>query len=145
MPTTAQAIANIKNLIGRDELPAALQQLRDMLANSSRLDEVLQLSGRFESLRRQVRLGTLGHAEANITQNQIRAALLELVDGIEPRDTASEAAAKDQSAISVENAKNTVIGSTITAGGDVHIGDKIIIQQADKIYNIDKIDNANFS
>lgn len=145
MPTTAQAIANIKNLIARDELPAALQQLRDMLANSSRLDEVLQLSGRFESLRRQVRLGTLGHAEANITQNQIRAALLELVDGIEPRDAASEAAAKGQSAVSVENTKNTIIGSTITAGGDVHIGDKIIIQQADKIYNIDKIDNANFS
>lgn len=145
MPTTAQTIAQIKNLIGRDELPAALQQLRDMLANSSRLDEVLQLSGRFESLRRQVRLGTLGHAEANITQNQIRAALLELVDGIEPGDAASEAAAKNQSAVSVENAKNTIIGSTITAGGDVHIGDKIIIQQADKIYNIDKIDNANFS
>ena len=47
--------------------------------------------------------------------------------------------------------KNTVTGSTISAGGDVHIGDSVVTnnqttnQQAEKIYNIDKIDNANFS
>jgi len=43
------------------------------------------------------------------------------------------------------NVKNVVIGSTITAGGNVYIGDKTLTQNADKIYNIEKIDNANFS
>jgi CHAT domain len=44
----------------------------------------------------------------------------------------------------LSDAKNVVADSSITAGGDVHIGDKQVIQNAEKIYNIDKIDNANF-
>jgi hypothetical protein len=47
-------------------------------------------------------------------------------------------------AISIVNSKNVVTG-TITASGDVHIGDKNITQNAEKIYNIDHIDQANFS
>jgi hypothetical protein len=45
----------------------------------------------------------------------------------------------------ISNSKNVVAGATITAGGNVHIGDKQVTQNAEKIYNIDKIDNANFS
>ena len=49
------------------------------------------------------------------------------------------------------NNKNNVIGSNISAGANVQVGDSAVTnnqttnQQADKIYNIDKIDNANFS
>ena len=50
-----------------------------------------------------------------------------------------------EAAISITQSKNVVSGSTITAGGNVHIGDKHVTQNAEKIYNIDKIDNANFS
>lgn len=51
----------------------------------------------------------------------------------------------DAPPITSTNNKNTVINSTITAGGNVHIGDKNITQNAEKIINIEKIDNANFS
>lgn len=46
--------------------------------------------------------------------------------------------------VSIENSKNVVLDASITAGGDVHIGDTTI-QNAGKIYNIGHIDNANFS
>jgi hypothetical protein len=37
------------------------------------------------------------------------------------------------------HSKNIVYQSAITAGGDVHIGDKQITQNAEKIYNIEKL------
>lgn len=41
--------------------------------------------------------------------------------------------------------KNVVRGSTIKAGGDFRLGDQNTTQNASKIYNIDKIDKADFS
>jgi len=41
--------------------------------------------------------------------------------------------------------KNVVRGSTIKAGGDFRLGDQNTTQNAEKIYNIDKIDKADFS
>jgi hypothetical protein len=141
----------IRDLIAHDELPTALEKLRTLLENSPKLDEVLLQSGRFHDIRKQIRLGVLSHAEANLTQNQIRAGLLELLREIE-ESTAESSSQPDaallraemEHAISIVNSKNVVTG-TITASGDVHIGDKNITQNAEKIYNIDKIDQANFS
>ena len=140
-----------RDLIAHDELPTALEKLRTLLENSPKLDEVLLQSGRFHDIRKQIRLGVLSHAEANLTQNQIRAGLLELLREIE-ESTAESSSQPDaamlraemEHAISIVNSKNVVTG-TITASGDVHIGDKNITQNAEKIYNIDKIDQANFS
>jgi hypothetical protein len=141
----------IRDLIAHDELPTALEKLRTLLENSPKLDEVLLQSGRFHDIRKQIRLGVLSHAEANLTQNQIRAGLLELLREIE-ESTAESSSQPDaallraemEHAISIVNSKNVVTG-TITASGDVHIGDKNITQNAEKIYNIDHIDQANFS
>ena len=156
MANTQTFFAQLRDLIARDELPSALEQLRTLLNNSPQLDEVLLQSGRFQDVRKQIRLGMVSNAEADLTQNQIRAGLLELLReiehsaGLSEELTSSQPHAKEISeemehAISIVNSKNMVIGSTISAGGDVHIGDKTITQNADKIYNIDKIDNANFS
>ncbi len=129
---TAQFIQQIRTRIARDELPEALEQLRTFLGNTPKLDEILHQSGRFENIRRQIRLGVVSHAEANLTQNQIRAGLLELVSEIErmnvgrvsnPSDV--ELRAEIERAISIVNSKNAVAGSTISAGRDAHIGDKI--------------------
>ena len=114
---------DIRELIARDELEQALQQLRLLLDNTPQLNEVLQQSGRFADIRKQIRLGVVSHAEATLTQNQIRYALLELLDEIgKQQDQAPELREEVQRAISIVQSKNVVVNSTIIAGGDVHIG-----------------------
>lgn len=118
-------LKHIRALIARDELEQALQQLQQFLAHSPQLEEVLQQSGRFEAIRKQIRLGTVSHAEAALTQNQIRAALLELLSEIDAQQAESPAlGAEAARAISILKSKNVVAGSTIS-GQTVHIGDVV--------------------
>lgn len=135
----------IRQHIALDELPATLQQLRTLLETSPKLHEVLQQSGRFNDLLHHIRMGTLSYEQAALTKNQIRASLLDLVDEVEKEAQQPAIAAELEKTIQIVNSKNVVLNSTINAGGDVHIGDKNLNQNAEKIYNIDKIDNANFS
>jgi len=136
---------HIRDLIARNDLPAALQQLRVLLENSPLLDEAILQMARFEDIRKQIRLGMLSDKEANFTKDQIREDLLDLLKVVETEAKKPAVKAEMDAAVSVVNSKNVMIGSTISAGGNVHIGDKTTIQNAEKIYNIDKIDNANFS
>lgn len=140
-------IPQLRELIARDELKAAIDQLRIFLEKTPKLDEILHQSGRFENIRQQIRLGTVSHPEAKLEQNQIRAALLDLLSEIETQGQQPALRAEIERAVVVENSKNVVVGSSITAGGSVDIGDKniTVTQNADKIYNINHIDNANFS
>ena len=140
-------IQQIRDLIAHDEIKVALEQLRTFLENTPKLDEIIQQSGRFENIRRDIRQGIVTHAEANLTQNQIRAALLDLLSEIETQGQQPAIHAEIERAVSVENSKNVVAGSSISAGGDLHVGDTAInvTQNAEKIYNINHIDNANFS
>lgn len=113
----------IRDLLARDEIGQALEYMRGLLDGSPVLQEVLQQSGRFAAFSRQVRLGTVSHGEATLTQNQLRHGLLELLQEIEGQTLQGESKAE------VERYAHTTD----------------IVQQADKIYNIGKIDNANFS
>lgn len=123
MQTNNQFIRHLRNLIARDEVQAVLEQLRILLANTPKLDEAIQQSGRFENIRRQIRLGTVSHADANLTQNQIRAGLLKLLREIETQSTQPAFYREIENAISIINSKNLVVGSTISASGNVQIGD----------------------
>ncbi len=114
---------SIRDLLARDEISQALESLRGLLDGSPALQEVLLQSGRFAALSRQVRLGTISHHEATLTQNQLRSGLLELVQEIEGQTRQGEPQAE------LERYSHT-------AG---------TVQHAEKIYNIGKIDNANFS
>ena len=126
---TRQFIHQIRDRIARDELEQALSQLRQFLANAPQLDEVLQQSGRFAAIRRQVRLGTVSHEDATLTRNQIRVALLDLLSEIDTRQAQSPAlGAEAAHAISILQSKNVVAGSTIS-GQTVHIGD-VVYQNA---------------
>ena len=140
--TPTACFNRIRAFIASDELPAALDLLRKLLANSPLLDEALHQSGRFENIRQQIRLGTVSASDANLTQNQIRAALLDLVREIEnlggfsagdsdgvtlshPVTHAGTLRDEIERALSVIDSKNVVAGSDIsTGGGDVHIGDR---------------------
>ncbi len=133
--TNQSFLDDIRSLIARDEMPIALEKLRALLENSPKLDEILHQSGRFANIRQQIRLGLVSHAEANLTQNQIRAGMLELVSEIEhsvgvtsSHPDTSALRAEVERAISIVNSKNTLVGSTVSAGGNVHIGD--IVYQA---------------
>jgi tetratricopeptide (TPR) repeat protein len=125
--------AQIRDLIARDEIVTALQQLRTLLDNSPKLDEILLQSARFQGIREQIRLGLVSHAEANLTQNQIRAGLLDLLSEMEenigrasnPSDVENTSLrAEVERAISIVHSKNVLNQSNIKAKRDVNIGDQ---------------------
>jgi len=139
-------LQEIRDLIARDRLDEALPLLRSLLDNSPQLDEVIHQSGRFAAIRNQIRLGVVSHEEANLTRNQISHAMLELLSEIEAQELEKPALKQEmEGAIANLNSENVISDATITAAGDVHIGDKQATQQAEKIYNIGEIDNADFS
>lgn len=121
-------IKNIQDLIAQDQLPQAIKLLKKLLENSPKLDEVILQSARLQSIRKQVRTGQVNFEDGNVTHNQIRAGVLELVTEITTQE-------KQREDIKKEIAKVKVASNT----GDT------IIQNADKIYNIKHIDKADFS
>ena len=124
MNTALSFPAQVRELIRTDDLPEALRLLQELLKNSPKLNEVLLQSARWSDISRQIRLGLVDFNQASLTKSQIRAGLLELLAEIETQ----------------ENTVPEVRGELerFAAG-------KTIVQQAEKIYNIEKIDNANFS
>lgn len=120
---STQFFDQIRALIARDEMEPALTQLRLLLEHSPKLDEVILQSARFSDIRRQIRLDLVSPKEASMTQSQIRAGLLELIQEIETQGAAPALHKEIEQAISIVNSKNVVSGSRISAGGNVHIGD----------------------
>lgn len=123
-----QFFDQMRDLIADDKLETALKQLRLLLENSPQLDEAILQTARFSDIRRQIRLGLVSHEEANLTQNQIRGGLLDLLREIETRGAEPALQKEIEQAISIVNSKNVVSGSRISAGGNVHIGDITVVQ-----------------
>ena len=73
----------VGELIGKDELPLAIAMLHKLLKNSPKLDEVILQSARYNDITKQIRLGTVDFNQANLGKNQIRYAILDLVQDIE--------------------------------------------------------------
>ena len=121
--TNQAFIQNIQNRIAKDDLAAAIALLKDLLAHTPLLNEVLQQSGRFEYILKQIRLGTLSHQEAALTRDQIRLALLDLVAEVEQQDETPALRAEIEKAAAIVHAKNVVVGASIKAQ-TVSIGDK---------------------
>lgn len=111
---------HIRSLIAKDDLNSALTQLQKYLQHTPVLNDVLQQAGRFANIQKQIALGTVSHKEASLTTNKIRIGLLELLTELEGITEQSDLKPEAQQAVST-------------------------IQTAEKIYNIDHIDNANFS
>jgi thioredoxin-like negative regulator of GroEL len=137
-------INQIRDLIANNQLEQALSTIRALLEHSPQLNEAILNMARFQELRQQIRKGAIDHEEATLTKNQITLASLDLLTEIEKQTQKPEIEEEVQRATSIIHNKNVNSGE-IKAGGNVHLGDKTINQQADKIYNIDKIDKADFS
>ncbi len=148
--TPTQFMKKIRVLIINNELDEALKTLRAFLNGSPKLNEAIQQSARYQRVKEQIRLGTIRHEDANVDINQITASILGLLTDLDEAISANTDLQEEtqQATTKIVNSKNVVSNSTITAGGNVHIGDKAVknsTQNAEKIYNIDHIDNANFS
>lgn len=82
-PSEKSFIPAIRQLIAEDKLEQALELLRLKLSGEPLLDEALHQSGRFQYIRKQIRLGIVSFEDANLTQNQIRFGLLDLLSEME--------------------------------------------------------------
>ncbi len=124
MDETKQFATQIRQLVATDELAAALQQLNLLLQNSPKLDEAVMQSARLHDIRRQIRLGLVDDKQANLTKNQIRAGILDLLDEMDTQQAAHPALREEMTQFVTTHisGKNIVAGS-ITAGGNVVIGD----------------------
>lgn len=122
--TSKQFISHIRSLLAKDKIEDAIQLLKQLLEKSPQLDETIQQDGRLNAVRKQVRLGTISYENANLTRNQIREGVLNFIRKIEAQ------------------MDNPNIQSEVE---EVATANKSIIQNAEKIYNIEKIDVANFS
>lgn len=136
--TPQQFINQVRELIARNELDAALRQLRELFDQSPQLDEVNLQSSRYHDIKKLIRLGLVSHQEATLTQQQIKAGLLELIREIEasalPSDEpapSTDLPAEIQRAISIVGSKNLVIDSHLTAGGNIQIGDSLTVNNQD--------------
>lgn len=103
-----QFIEIIREHISRDELEIALGQLRALLKSSPKLDEVILQSARFQDIRKQIRSGTTSKLEANLTQNQIRAGLLDLLLEIETQGATPTLREELERTISIVNSEKKV-------------------------------------
>lgn len=112
-------IEQVRELIAEDEIKLVLQKLQLFLKGSPQLSDAIQQSGRFTALQRQIMRGVIDDRAAELSHNQIRANLLDLLDEMEGKgsDTKIQAVMKDPT----------------------------VIQNAEKIYNIEYIDKADFS
>ena len=122
---TQTFIAHIRNLIGKDQFSEAIQQLSALLKDSPLLDQAVQQSARYNNVMKQIRLGLVDFESANIAQNQIRYGVLELLSEIEEQEQQAPAIKAEVERYTFKIEKNVVKNSTITAGGNVTIGDTV--------------------
>jgi formylglycine-generating enzyme required for sulfatase activity len=140
-------INQIRHHLVEGKISEALRLLRALLQNTPLLNEAIQQSARYADICRQVRLGVVGYKEAQLTQNQISWGVLELLSELEQQGGAPcldrlLAVVEEKvnhpglqqevtKAISVVNSKNVVVGTHISAMGNVHIGDIYIGNPSD--------------
>ena len=126
MGITQALRTEIQKIIARGELKAAVHLLQDFLKNSPKLNEAILQSARLSDVSRQIRLGLIESTQANLTKDQIRMGILELLEEIETQSKEAPIRQEMERVVSVLHSKNVVSGSTISAGGDVYIGDKTV-------------------
>jgi hypothetical protein len=129
---TKNYITQLRQLISKDKLPKAFQQLQELLDGTPLLKKALLQNARFNELTHQIHLGTISYDNADVTKNQIRASLLDIISAIENPNQYTPEIQKEieQAVVHISNSKNVVTGN-ISAGGNVTIGDQTIHTESD--------------
>lgn len=97
----------IRSLIARNRLSAAFKLMSNVLNNSPLLDEAVLQSARWHEIRKHIRQGTLSQMEANLTLNQIRASILDLLREIEEQSVRKEISEELERTYSLISQKNS--------------------------------------
>ena len=120
---------HIGDLIGKDDLKTAIQELHQMLRKSPQLDEAIIQSARYNNIMKQIRLETVSFEVANQTKNQIRLGILNLLaeleeQAVEQGQIRSEIETYLSSGSTlIRDSKNVIKDSSLTAGGNIIMGD----------------------
>lgn len=125
---SASYFEKIRQFVSNDDLDAAIKLLSRLLKNVPALDEAILQSARWNDLKRQIRLDQLHYETAQVSKNQIRAGILELLRDIEEQAAETKIKAETEAYLqSIQiSGKNIISSSTIQAGGSVTIGDQHI-------------------
>lgn len=155
MPSIPDFAASTLQLIAKDELKRAIQQLQQLLQGSPLLDEAIGQSARLTDLMQQIRRGTIDLKDAHAEKNKLRYALIDLVREVEEQAERNPVLKQQvevvlNGAVAVKHNQLTVTGDGNIAiqdvqGSDLKIQTGGTVQQAEKIYNIERIDKADFS
>lgn len=80
-PVPTSLAKTLRQLIASGRTAEAIPKLVEHAENHAPhlLDDVLQLSARWESLKRKERIGVMSHSDANVERNQVNGALLEVI------------------------------------------------------------------
>lgn len=137
MNEQSAVVKKARDLISKDQLDKAFELLANLFNNSPYLNEVIQQTGRFNELEKQVRLGILSTEKRTVALNQIRLGLLELIDRVEIGGSNAKVAQeiiafekqnpelisiKDSGASTIYG--NINISGEVAAGRDIQIGKK---------------------
>lgn len=102
----------VRELIAKDELEEAFNRLQAFLKGSPKLDETIVQSARHRDVLKQLRLGAIDFQQANLTKNQIRSSLLELIRELENFKYLEENQTKDYNYIVKKIADNRGAGTS---------------------------------
>ncbi|MEZ4776944.1 MAG: CHAT domain-containing protein [Bacteroidia bacterium] len=75
-------LAEVREMISRDNITGAFNKLRGMTLENNVSQSMILLEGRFNSLNRQVRMGTISYAESSVEKSRIVYGLIGLLDEI---------------------------------------------------------------
>lgn len=120
----------IGDLVGKNDLKIAIEELHQLLKKSPKLDEAIIQSSRYNDIMKQIRIGTVSLEEANRTKNQIRLGILNLLAEIEEQAEQKEQvrseieAYQSSGSMVIRDSKNVVKDSSLKAGGGIIIGDQ---------------------
>lgn len=114
----------IRQLIANDELKEAIHLLQELLQNSPKLNEAILQSARLNDVSRQIQLGTIEYDQANLTKNQIRKGILDLLDEVDAKQPVVPEAWKEvERFVTLNISGKNIVAGNVTAGGNVVFGD----------------------
>jgi hypothetical protein len=138
MAETTQVIKELKNLIAKNKLKKAIDQLRELLEHTPLLRQAILQERRFHDLQQKIMMNTISEEEANLQKNQLSLSLIQLLDAIKHQQTNIPAIAEEieKASIHIENSKNIVTGNITTQSGNVQIGDSTTITESKTSKNL---------
>lgn len=121
--TQKKPLEQISDFIAQGKLDEAIKGLSQLLKHTKHLDEILIQSARHNSIKKQIRTGTVNFENAEVTKNKITFALIELVNEIEEEMTSNPTVRKEMTEYEKVFKQTVYIkdSGAIALNGDINI------------------------